>query len=139
MKGSEPKGKAVQRMAPDAPNIDSWPRVRAPFVRYTEGNQTADLWPHWREYPNGGNPGTAPILGRGNGLPSGFSSTISVNGAQTNWTSLGVDPYGVSVPIGSQSYNVPLFDFSAMKAAVGKSDGMLQLPCSGEERGFEAL
>jgi hypothetical protein len=68
--------------------------IPTPFVRYTEGNASADLWSRFRSYPTGGSPWVLNALGRGAGAP--------VN-----------DASGVTVYPGLQSYNTPQWNKSS--------------------------
>lgn len=52
--------------------------IPTPFVRFTEGNESADIWKTWRVYPNGGN--TKGTITQGRGLPGNQA-----------------DPFGISV------------------------------------------
>ena len=44
---------------------DDTSHIPTPFVRFTEGNESADIWASWRTYPSGGN--THPLPGGING------------------------------------------------------------------------
>ena len=91
---------------------DDAAHIPTPFVRFTEGNQSADLWPNWRSYPDGGNPDVLSILGRGSSAGAPLAQGFSVNGAPVPF-SINLDPYGVSPLLADQTYLTPLFDYSS--------------------------
>ena len=69
---------------------DDYFHVPTPFVRYTEGNASADLWAQWRSYPQGGFPYGGSVFGA---LAANGAGGGAANAAGNNTVSGGVSPY----------------------------------------------
>jgi len=88
---------------------DDFFHIPTPFVRFTEGNSSADLWANWRSYPAGGFPSGASVFGA---LSSGTAA------AGSNTVTGGVSPYP-----GLQSYTLPTYGSRYATFANGNSPG----------------
>lgn len=77
---------------------DDYGHIPTPFVRYTGGSEDADIWRNWRSYPNGGNPGTALLLGRGAGVSTSSDSSVmpTARGFTVNGTTVAFNFGGAS-------------------------------------------
>lgn len=69
---------------------DDYFHIPTPFVRFTEGNASADLWSRWRSYPQGGFPYGASVFGAqaANGAANG-----AANSPGSNSGTGGLSPY----------------------------------------------
>ena len=67
---------------------DDYFHIPTPFVRYTEGNASADLWSTWRSYPQGGFPYGASVFGA-----QAANGVAGANAAGSNANTGGVSPY----------------------------------------------
>jgi hypothetical protein len=68
---------------------DDFYHIPTPFVRYTEGNASADLWTNWRSYPQGGFPYGGSVFGAVGA--NGIAGVSNVAGSNTGTG--GVTPY----------------------------------------------